>query len=129
MTIGMQVGLDGIVKRKNHDKENGTAEPRKIRVQERPRFLKMLRREPVLFIRKINQSRRYGGDNARNAKPNEHGEDTDSHKHRKECRLRLPPVWQALRIEVRSHHARQLRVVVGKMNGRVERQQGENKFG
>jgi len=64
----MQVGLAGIVECKNHDEENGAAEPREIEVQERVRFQKMFWREPVLLLWKVDQFWRHQGDNARDAK-------------------------------------------------------------
>ncbi|OLE45708.1 MAG: hypothetical protein AUG46_12080 [Acidobacteria bacterium 13_1_20CM_3_58_11] len=64
----MQVGLAGIVECKNHDEENGAAEPREIEVQEHVRFQKMFWREPVLLLWKVDQFWRHQGDNARDAK-------------------------------------------------------------
>src|SRR6266436_10403348 len=49
--LRMQIGLDGVVKRKNDDQENCAAKPRKIVVQECLRLRETLWREPVLLIR------------------------------------------------------------------------------
>src|SRR5437773_6961407 len=47
--LHIQIGFDGIVKRKNNDQQNGAPEPGKIVVQERLRFREAIRRQPVLL--------------------------------------------------------------------------------
>src|SRR5260370_16934437 len=89
----------------------------------------MLWREPVLFIRQVDQLRRQRPDDLWNAESDCQCKNADARKNDEERRLRLPPVRCATPIEVGGDKAGQLRVVIGKMDGRVQHQQRENKFG
>src|SRR6266849_2885425 len=68
--LRMQIGLDGIVEGDDDDQKDGAAEPCKIVVQECLRFRETLWREPVLLVRQIDQMRRHGRKDARNAESN-----------------------------------------------------------
>src|SRR5690349_7774815 len=120
--LRMQIGLDGIVERKNDDQENSTAEPRKIVVQERLRFGDTIRRQPILLIRKVHQLRRQRSDNTRNAKSDHGGKNAYANKYRKEGWFCLPAICHSTRIKMRGYHIGQLRIVSREMKGRLSRQ-------
>ena len=120
--LRIQVGLNGVIESKNDDQENSASEPGKIVVQEALRFGEAIRRQPVLFVWKVDQLRRQCGNNARNAKSDYGGQNAYAHKYRKESRLCLPAIRHSLPVEMGSYHIGQLGVVRREMNSRVPRQ-------
>ena len=125
----MQIRLDGIIEDKNQEKIKGTCKPGKISVQEIYRFLSMFGCEPILFMGQIHQLWWKDCKNTRDAKSNHDRKNTQADNNGKERRLRLPAVRHTPSVEMGSYHGRQLMVVMRKMDGRVECQQGENELG
>jgi hypothetical protein len=127
--LGMQIGLHGVVERKQNEHESGAAEPGKPGAEEFQRGFRLLRTEPVLFVGEMDHLERAASKNAGQAKHEQRGNQYGADEKSEKNRFGLPAIREAAAVEVRSELIGQPRIVVRKTAHRKDGDHDEQHFG
>lgn len=127
--LRIQIDLNGVIEHQDVEQKERTAEPGKVPVQESHGFRETLGREPIIFVREINQLWRQESDYFWYRESNYRDKDAYHNQNLEEGLLGLPAIRNTTAVKVGSHDTGQLGINSSEVNRCIEHQERGNQLG